>query len=154
MITIYDNAMIGSFDNRYTDTNLRLQATRSFKLAHNRARLGHFLAKLLGKDNRLQELASQPVASPHSTSRIVSIPISQIKGSLGRSDDFDASFNPLQERSRSRWISILTAIQRGVAMPAVELVKVGNTYYVQDGHHRISVARSLGQEAIEARIVN
>jgi ParB-like chromosome segregation protein Spo0J len=42
----------------------------------------------------------------------------------------------------------------GSSMPAVELVKVGSAYYVQDGHHRISVAHSLGQEAIEARIVN
>jgi hypothetical protein len=154
MITSYENSLITGFDQRYTDTTLRLQAARSFNLAYNRGRLAHFLAKILGRDNHLQTLTSQPISSPRSTSRIISVPIRQIKGTLGRSDDFDTSFNPLHERSRSRWVSILTAIMVGHSMPAVELVKVGSDYYVQDGHHRISVARSLGQEAIEAHIVN
>jgi uncharacterized ParB-like nuclease family protein len=154
MITNYENSLITGFDQRYTDTTLRLQATRSFNLAYSRGRLAHFVAKILGRDDQLKTLASQSVSSHRSTSRIISVPISQIKGSLGRSDDFDARFNPLHERSRSRWVSILTAILAGYSMPAIELVQVGSDYYVQDGHHRISVARSLGQEAIEARIVN
>jgi ParB-like chromosome segregation protein Spo0J len=29
---------------------------------------------------------------------------------------------------------------------------VGDTYYVRDGHHRISVARVLGQQYIDARV--
>jgi hypothetical protein len=154
MITSYENSLITGFDQRYTDTTLRLQTTRLFNLAYNRGRLAHFLMRIFGKDNHLQTLASQPVSSPRSTGHIISVPISQIKGTLGRSDDFDTSFNPLHERSRSRWVSILTAMLMGSSMPAVELVKVGSDYYVQDGHHRISVAHSLGQEAIEARIVN
>jgi hypothetical protein len=154
MITSYENSLTIGFDQRYTATTLRLQATRSFNLAYNRGRLAHFFSRVLGKDDQLQALVSQPVSSQRSTSRIISVPIRQIKGSLGRSDDFDLNFYPLHERSRSRWVSILTAILAGTSMPAIELVQVGSDYYVQDGHHRISVARSLGQEAIEARIVN
>ena len=133
---------------------VRLAAVKSFEQAYNRGRRGQLLAKIFGKHNHLQTLDAQPISSRRSTSHIVTVPIRKIKGSLGRSEDFDANFNPLKERSRSRWVSILTAIRSSAPMPPVELVQVGDTYYVQDGHHRISVARSLDQEAIEARIVN
>ena len=154
MITNYEYSLIGTMSQRLNDTNLRLDAAKSFNLAYNRGKLNQLLAKILRKENHLQTLSSQPVASTHPTSRIVSVSIRQIKGSLGRSTDFDANFNPLQERSRSRWISILTAVRMNIPLPAVELVQVGETYYVQDGHHRISVAKSMDQEMIEARIVN
>ena len=45
-----------------------------------------------------------------------------------------------------------TARQQGKYLPAVVLVQVGDIYFVQDGHHRISVARALGQSEIEARV--
>jgi hypothetical protein len=35
----------------------------------------------------------------------------------------------------------------------VELIQIGEVYFVQDGHHRISVARALGQRTIEAQVV-
>lgn len=154
MITNYEYALIGTMSQRLNDTNLRLDAAKSFNLAYSRGKRNQLLAKILRKENHLQTLSSQPVASTHPISSIISVPIRQIKGSLGRSTDFDVNFNPLQERSRSRWISILTAVRMNIALPAVELVQVGETYYVRDGHHRISVAKSMDQEMIEARIVN
>jgi hypothetical protein len=80
------------------------------------------------------------------------VPIGQIQGSEGRSLDFDRDFNPLQERTRERWLGIFTARQAGKELPPVSLVQVGNRYFVRDGHHRISVAQALGQTAIEARV--
>ena len=133
---------------------LSTQAVAAFNMAYSRGHLMSFIARLTRQDNHLQELTSQPVTTIRSTSRVVSVPIKQIKGTFGRSTDFDVNFNPLHERSRSRWISILTAIQLGISLPPVELVQVGQIYYVRDGHHRISVAKALQQEAIEARIVN
>ncbi len=140
--------------NSLGETNKRIDAVRSFNQAYNRGRAGHLVASVFHRDNHLRTLTAQPGSSPHPTSRTVTIPIRQIKGSLGRCEDFDTDFHPLQERSRSRWISILTAMRSNVSLPPVELVQVGSDYYVRDGHHRISVARSLDQEAIEARIVN
>jgi len=154
MITNYEYSLIGNMSQRLNDINLRLDATKSFNLAYNRGRRNQLVVKILGKENHLQTLSSQPVASSRSTSRIVSVPIRQIKGSLGRSTDFDVNFNPLQERSHSRWISILTAVRMNIPLPAIALVQVGDTYLVRDGHHRISVAKSMGQVMIEARIVN
>jgi hypothetical protein len=76
----------------------------------------------------------------------------RIRGSEGRCNDFDTHFRPLTGLSRDRWTSIYCARQEGVALSLVELVQVGDTYYVRDGHHRISVARALGQETIDARV--
>ena len=84
---------------------------------------------------------------------IRTVPISQIRGSGGRSDDFDCDFNPLQDHNKRRWLSIAAARRRGKALPPVGLVQVGDVYFVCDGHHRISVARAMGQRDIEAKVM-
>lgn len=136
------------------NSDVRVLAARSFERAYSHGRMIQMISRLFRRNNALSLLDSQPLSSQGSTSRIVSIPIHQIKGTLGRSTDFDLGFNPLNETSRTRWISIMAAILRGISMPPVELVKASNSYYVRDGHHRISVAKALGQDAIDARIVN
>jgi hypothetical protein len=81
------------------------------------------------------------------------VSISQIRGtgSKGRSQDFDADFNLLNTRNEARWLSVAAAWQQGKLAP-VSLVQVGNTYFVQDGHHRLSVVRAAGQDEIEAEV--
>ncbi|MBJ7598045.1 MAG: hypothetical protein DLM67_02835 [Candidatus Nephthysia bennettiae] len=81
------------------------------------------------------------------------IPLSQIKGSEGRSRDFDPSFLPLNPRLRARWTRIETLMLRGAPLPPIEVYKVGEVYFVKDGHHRVSVARHLGQETITANVI-
>lgn len=80
------------------------------------------------------------------------VPIRRICGTEGRRGDFDADFRPLQPHNEQRWLSIAAARQKGVSLPPVDLVMVGDVYFVRDGHHRISVARAWGQESIEARV--
>ena len=80
------------------------------------------------------------------------VPIDQIMGSEERCGDFDRDFNPLHDHNRGRWLGIAAARRGGVPLPPVDLVQVGDLYFVQDGHHRISVARALGQTDIEARV--
>jgi hypothetical protein len=43
-------------------------------------------------------------------------------------------------------------MRRGEALPPVDLVKVGEIYFVRDGHHRVSVARALGLSDIDAHV--
>src|SRR5688572_17523116 len=74
------------------------------------------------------------------------VPIYRIKGSEGRSDDFDCDFNPTHPRTRYRWLSIAVAFACGNTLPLVELIQLGEDYFVRDGHHRISVARAFGQD--------
>jgi len=83
---------------------------------------------------------------------IQSVAISQICGSMGRTGDFDHHFHPLDDRLRSRWVSVAMARSQYVPLPAVSLVQAGACYFVQDGHHRISVARALGESAIDAEV--
>lgn len=78
------------------------------------------------------------------------VAVSNIQGTLGRVNDFGSEFAPLHERTRDRWLSIAMARYLGTPMPAVELIQVGEVYFVVDGHHRISVAQTLGEKAIDA----
>ncbi len=80
------------------------------------------------------------------------VSVDRIQGTESKADEFDAEFNPIQERSRSRWIGIALEQLRGRELPPVELIQVGDIYYVRDGHHRVSVSRALGQSFIEAEV--
>jgi hypothetical protein len=83
---------------------------------------------------------------------IEEVPLEQIQGTLGRAHEFNRVFLPRQESLRERWTK-LDSLARGPAgFPPIELYKVGEVYFVVDGHHRVSVARSLGAPTIEARV--
>ena len=129
------------------------KANKLFERAYFRGMVNRFLAKITGTSHELQTLSHQP-ATTHKTLEVVIVSLSKIVGTEGRSEDFDADFNPLKKHNRERWISIAAARQKGVVLPAVELLQVGNVYYVRDGHHRISVAKALGQLELDAQVVN
>lgn len=78
------------------------------------------------------------------------VPLSQIRGSEGRTHDFDYAFRPLQTHTKQRWLSIAMAHYSNVLLPPITLTQVGEVYFVQDGHHRVSVARALGSAYIDA----
>lgn len=80
------------------------------------------------------------------------IPIRQIRGSENKSADFDAGFCPLSERTTARWLRVAEAWLEGVWLPPIELIQVGDCYFVRDGHHRLSVACALGRTHIEANV--
>ncbi len=80
------------------------------------------------------------------------IPLDAIVGSVDKVRDFDRRFRPTSARSRERWERLARASRTGEEIPPIEVYQVGDHYYVRDGHHRVSVARSLGVKLIEARI--
>ena len=53
---------------------------------------------------------------------------------------------------RRRWQRIAEAIRRGEAMPPIDVYRIGDMHFVRDGHHRVSVARQLGLDVIEAYV--
>lgn len=55
-------------------------------------------------------------------------------------------------RIDERWVNVMLARQAGVPLPSVEVIQIGEAYYVHDGYHRISVARALGEECIQAEV--
>ena len=83
---------------------------------------------------------------------IRTVEIARIVGSVNRYVDFDHAFLPLNNRLATRWQNIDRAFYEDVSLPPVVLYKVGEVYFVVDGHHRVSVARQQGQEFIEAEV--
>jgi hypothetical protein len=81
------------------------------------------------------------------------VPLDAIVGSVDRTVDFDRGLRPTSARLRSRWERINAAQRRGEALPPVSLYKIGDLYFVRDGHHRVSVAKSLGRPDIDAYVV-
>src|ERR687889_668903 len=79
--------------------------------------------------------------------------VDEIIGSVGRWRDFDRSFLPARASVGQRWKRIDRAFQKGEDMPPVELYEIGDTYFVVDGHHRVSVARYHDVPTLEAAVV-
>lgn len=84
---------------------------------------------------------------------VQSVKMSSIKGSEGKVEDFDSAFNPMHERTRGRWLNVAKARLSGGELPPVELIQVDQIYFVRDGHHRISVAKGLGEKYIDAEVI-
>lgn len=84
---------------------------------------------------------------------IQAVNIDLIQGTQCKQADFDIHFHPLTDTHLQRWLNIAMERLRGHELPPVDLVEAGGVYYVRDGHHRISVARSLGQAFIEAEVI-
>ncbi len=78
--------------------------------------------------------------------------VDQIVGSLNRYHEFDRAFLPAENQLAARWQNIDSAFYKDISLPPVVLYKVGQVYFVVDGHHRVSVARQQGQEFIEAEV--
>ena len=80
------------------------------------------------------------------------VDLEKIVGSVGRSKDFDRSFMPLRVNVGERWKRVDLAFYRHQALPPVSLYKLGDSYFVEDGNHRISVARYHGVPDVEADV--
>jgi len=83
---------------------------------------------------------------------VKSVEVKKIVGSLNRYHQFDRAFLPLEDQTANRWQSIDRAFYQEVNLPPVILYKVGEVYFVVDGHHRLSVAREQGQLDIDAEV--
>ena len=83
---------------------------------------------------------------------VQTVPLEKIAGSLNRYEQFDRAFLPLQDWLARRWENVDRAFYQDVSLPPVLLYKVGDVYFVVDGHHRVSVGRQQGQQFIEADV--
>ena len=81
------------------------------------------------------------------------VPVAKIIGSVGRHRDFDRTFLPSKPDLSTRWRRIDEIMHRAEELPPVSLYKIGDAYFVQDGNHRVSVARQQGVEMIDAEVV-
>ena len=115
-------------------------------------RIGRMLRRRPRHPFALSDIKGSHVITNRHDAGTRTVLISQIRGSENGSSDFDADFCPLSDRTASRWLNIAEAWLRDISLPPVELIQVGDSYFVRDGHHRISVARSLGQTHVDAMV--
>jgi hypothetical protein len=131
-------------------------ALKLYRTAAASGQLKGFINLLTGKQKKLQDLSELRGAKALNGGHyagIKTVSLDKIKGSEGRSKDFDGDFRPLKAHNRQRWMNVAKARFDGHDLPPVELIRFQRDYYVRDGHHRISVARALGQQAIEAYVI-
>ena len=83
---------------------------------------------------------------------VQTVRVDQIAGSLNRYHEFDRVFMPASNTLSARWQSVNRAFYEDVSLPPVVLYKVGQVYFVVDGHHRVSVARKQNQLFIDAEV--
>ena len=81
------------------------------------------------------------------------IEVKKIIGSENRYQDFSLAFYPTNNSLKNRWESVDAARIDNVTLPPISVYKIGEWYFVRDGNHRVSVARSEGLEFIDAEVV-
>lgn len=132
------------------------QATERFNRAHFQGVLQDWLARLSGRNTDLlnyEEIrnalgAREGAALP----QLQNVALEKIVGSVGRYRDFNQTFLPRNEALRERWKRVDAAMNSLEGVPAIELYQVGELYFVRDGNHRVSVARTRGDKTIEAAV--
>jgi hypothetical protein len=130
-----------------------MQAQRMFDKAHRLGILWSVWKKIRGFPSHLLDLAQvvkeNMVTNAHYSGTEI-VPIDRIIGSEGRSKDFSADFYPVGAHNKERWSRVAAARLMNVILPPPELIKIDQHYFVRDGHHRISVAKILGEKHIDS----
>jgi hypothetical protein len=135
-----------------------IDAQHDFLRARRRATLARLAGRLRGVPDDVgvilpyeEVVQALGFVSEHPAGHHV-IQLEAIVGTVDRGREFDRSFRPTSGRVRSRWEHIAAAMRRGESMPPIDLVRIGEIYFVRDGHHRVSVARALGRTDIDAYV--
>jgi len=141
------------------DTGFTSQDAQSdFNRSRRRAALARLAARLRGQAGDVSALLpfEEVIEALGRTGErrlgLQTIPLDTIVGSVDRTTEFDRDFRPRSGRARSRWQRINEAQRRGQGMPPIQVFRVGGLHFVEDGHHRVSVARHLGLDVIEAYV--
>ena len=131
-------------------TNAILGQFRSARLAADWERLW---SRLTGKSANLlpfEEVRAYVKANTPRQRVQRTIPLASIVGSVGRYQDFTRGFLPKRDSDRNRWASVGRAVLDQKRLPPIDVYKLGDVYFVQDGNHRVSVARQMQADEIDA----
>jgi hypothetical protein len=124
-----------------------------FNRVRMKARRNSLLARLIGRDDGLKYFPDNALAVRQNKfhAGIQNIPTEKIIGTVSRMDDFDKEFRPLKKHLRQRWVNMFILHESDGWGPII-VHKVGDGYFVEDGHHRVSVAKAKGMLFIEADV--
>lgn len=131
------------------------EAIEDFRRARWQAALQQIFARMTGQSNDLlsyEEVRRALQAKSQIERGLQEIPLDAIIGSVGRYSDFTRSFLPRSDSMQERWANVQKAATQGSGWPPIQVYKVGETYFVLDGNHRVSVARQMGLTHIQAYV--
>ena len=140
-----------------SDLEYRRMADSDFQKARSRQLFSRLVSVLQGqKDDMLSFRDVRSILKPRSETYLGmrTVPVSRIVGSEGRYRDFNRSFLPRRQHLKPRWTNVDLAHYREVNLPPIKLYELGGVYFVSDGNHRVSVARSRSVEFIDAEVVS
>ena len=132
---------------------LTIEAIDAYERACRHGYQHRFLRALQGRSGQLPNLnkiAAGRTMAAHSQIGTQTVLLQRIIGSESRRIGFDDAFNPYGLDIPQRWQNIAQAWLDGKNLPPIELIQLGDRYFVRDGHHRVSVARAFGQLEIDA----
>ena len=130
-------------------------AIEDFHRARLQAKLEGVVARLTGRSTELlsYEAVRRSLRARETFSHeLEDIPLDAIVGSVGRYRDFTRSFLPRMEGTKDRWARVQVAMTGMEGVPPIEVYKMGDVYFVRDGNHRVSVARQMGSDHIQAYV--
>ena len=135
---------------------LSSQTDDDFSKAHSKALINeiqHLLNPEEAKLISLQDIKTllRPKSEVYKGMQV--IPVDHIVGSEGRYSDFDNHFFPKSNFLKNRWEHVDMAHYQDIILPAISVYELGGLYFVRDGNHRVSVAKSKHIENIDAEVV-
>ena len=89
----------------------------------------------------------------HSHLGVRPIPLDAIVGSVGRYQDFTRTFLPRSKEDEDRWVSVGAAATSVADLPPIQVYMLGDSYFVLDGNHRVSLARGHNLHEINANVI-
>lgn len=141
------------------DTGFASQdAQGDFSRARRRAALSELAGRLRGQAGDVRTLLpfEEVVAALGRVGErrvgLETIRLDTIVGSVDRALEFDSGLRPRTRRVRLRWQKINEAQRKGQGMPPINVYRVGGLHFIEDGHHRVSVAAHMGHDSIEAYV--
>ncbi len=130
-------------------------AVHDFQRARRQAVIRQIMSRLQGKSDTLlcfDDVRRAMKTGPAVDRGLQEIPLDKIVGSVGRYKDFTRSFLPTKDSNQERWARVKAAVTDMKGMPPIDVYKLGEVYFVNDGNHRVSVARQLGTKTIAAHV--
>ena len=139
------------------DPNTYRQALEDFRRARSKAAMQRFWAGIQGRSLDLlpyDEISTKLRAVSQTDRGLQQVPLKDIVGSVSRLQDFDRNFLPLRDDDIYRWAGVKTAMTspHSTGVPPISLYQIGDAYFVLDGNHRVSIAKEMGMETIEAYV--
>ncbi len=144
LIRTYDSGFVAADAERDLRRMRRQRAWRqlSGRLRRSSGRTTDLLA--------FDDVAAELGATARHDLGLRSVDLDTIVGSVGRAGDFDRCFRPGPTIDDRRWESLDRAMRSGQSIPPINLYRIDGLHYVEDGHHRVSVARAVGMSTVDA----